>query len=167
MAKSYNKWLGSIEIFMNHVYVFNLITLHYPDVNEVVLVRDLHAQNPSKAVVVHHFQLFLLCLRHVPSFTPIQEMRHNKCVKHLHDAMHSRNNWTLAHRLAVIARTCSHSSIQVGWQALQPLSSKEPIIQPYVPIKTWRLKVESAHVINHNFFFLLTTKENNSKTNEQ
>ncbi len=111
MAKSYNKWLGSIEIFMNHVYVFNLITLHYPDVNEVVLVRDLHAQNPSKAVVVHHFQLFLLCLRHVPSFTPIQEMRHNKCVKHLHDAMHSRNNWTLAHRLAVIAQTCSHSSI--------------------------------------------------------
>jgi hypothetical protein len=69
LPKHQGQWLGFANL---------------PNVNGAVLVRDLHAQNPSKATTVCHFQLFLLCLRQVPSFTPIQEVRHNKCVKHLH-----------------------------------------------------------------------------------
>ncbi len=38
---------------------------------------------------------------------------------------------------------------------------------PYTPIKTFRLKVESAHMINHKSInFFLTTKESNLKAND-
>jgi hypothetical protein len=69
LHKQQGQWLGFANL---------------PDVSEAMSIHDLHAQNPSEVAVVRHFQSFVLCVRQVPSFTPIQEVKHNKHVKHLH-----------------------------------------------------------------------------------
>jgi len=48
MAKSYIKWLGSIKIFMNHVYVFNLITLGpLPELAAIANTRWCHTKHST------------------------------------------------------------------------------------------------------------------------